>query len=302
MKKFLAIILPLVMVAFVIAFIVEAQTNRRGKALHQTMSQTVWDNYAFDAGGNTADTSAGFYVGDVYLPSVRLLYKGDDNTAGSNSLDVDIKFETYIAGVGWKAEDHYIIRQMTNTAWALAQQPHITPRLTATTITNPGAGNDLVYTAPDNSNSIFAGLKFIYTTDATVDDRWVRVGLYDGSNNIVWIAACETAQPASKAIAYSFFPGASNTYIEDASTATVAIPENLYMREDYYISTNVASGDPQDTFTTAVMSAIVDVDPLLGYHLPIMTDSVRFVALEGALIGSDEDIYLVMTGQYLNIR
>jgi len=298
MKHLIKSIAWIILALFSFTSGLDAQTSdRRAAKLDHVATVDVWNNAPLDL---TADsTSAGVYVGDIYLPSVRIFYKGDDNTAGANSLDVDVKFETWSPTVGWKVEDHWIVRGGNATSWTLAQAYNIMPRVTATTITNPGAGNPLSYTASANNDSKLWGLKFVFTTDATVDDRWVRVGIFDGSDNIVALFMCDTAQPASKSIIYSFHVGAANIYQDDPGTATVALPSDLYMREDYYIATNIFAMKAGDAITNGVISSLVDADPLLGYHLPVMADSLRFNAVGQSGNGSDEDFYLTWTGQYL---
>ncbi len=275
---------------------------RRPLRIDQTWSRAFFNDLAFD--GNAQDTSGAVYVGDIYLPSLTYFYKGDDNTTGGvsgDSLDVNMSPDFWVPGVGWVSQDHPSIQRMDNTSWKIFHD-RAPPRIVAASISNPSAGADFTTTTSTNVDDAIFAVSFALTTSDSVANRYVRLYFKDVSGNIISAGMPTTAQPASKSIAYSFFPGAVDAYTQTAAFSTAPIPPNIRLRYGSTIYTDILNIDEVDQISSISLSSLRDVDISVGWHTPDMADSIRFVADAQADNGSDCDIYLIATAMFLRVE
>ena len=260
------------------------------------ITSPLWFNSPFD-GPTAADTTAAIYVGDIYLPSLSIWYKGDKNIAG-DSLNVDMWAETWTPGVGWASEDHNIIRHMSNVSWEVIHDI-IPPRTASQALADPANGANFTATQNVAVNDVLQGISFKLVTDTTTINRYAILRIFDSNDNIMFGLINTTAQIKSKSYNYFFSPG--NPMTSDVSLLTLYgnMPSGIYLREGAYVQSAIGNLQTGDSIEDVVITSLRDSEPLLNYHLPTMADSLRFRADAGANNGSDIDIYLTVTAAYL---
>lgn len=102
--------------------------------------------------------------------------------------------------------------------------------LVTETGTDPAVGDDWIYTPPANARIQLLSVRCRWQTDATVDNRLLRIGIYDGADRIQQTIAFNT-QGASKSFIYYFAIGV-NGYEEIATHSRMwgDLGKNMFMQ------------------------------------------------------------------------
>lgn len=271
-------------------------TRPREKRVRAVWSATFFDDTPMN-GPSATDTSSAQWVGDIYFPSMTLFYKVDDNVGGGDSADISIATQVYLEETGWVRQDHEMPIHVNDIIWQILHDV-APPRVVSAAVTDPAVGQSFLYTAGVEKDWIVNCISFRLTTSAVAGNRYVAGQITDSSNEVLGRFGSNTAQTASTVIRYQFYPGAQDVNYSNLSLRQGPIPPNLYMRFGSTIQSVISNMDALDSIDEIAISTVRDKDPALSYHLPVMADSIRFIASSNTGNGSDVDLHLSVTAMY----